>query len=355
MDNSAILQPNALTQQTESQDQAKSNKSILVVLFIVIIITASVGAGFFIINMNSDNNSSDNNTSEEINNNQDQNVSEESKSELDLTALPLGDDKYSTSPKIGYVYSCQTSFGGSGAFEQGPWIDADAGTWDLTKKISVDGNVSWPQAYWEESSSGEMRIIKSADLPDGHTTGEFPVATDDDAYNYDRNPNSIEEQTISFEVPKNPTLLSSPDCVGGEVGIATTGVLIFNAFDAGGRDAVATEIQDECEGHPQEGDYYHYHGYSSCFEDNEIKNEHSDLLGYALDGFGIYGLKGENGVELSTADLDECHGHTHTIEWDGEEKEMFHYHMTQDFPYTVGCFRGQVTTKSLSSGGQGRP
>ena len=28
----------------------------------------------------------------------------------------------------------------------------------------------------------------------------------------------------------------------------------------------------------------------------------------ALDGFPIYGPNDENGVELTTADLDECHG-----------------------------------------------
>ncbi len=269
---------------------------------------------------------------------------------LDYTKLPLGDNKTSTSPKVGYVYSCQTSFNGGGAFTQGPWIDTENNTWDLTKKISVDGAVTWQQAYWQAVLSGTNRVIKSADLPLGHTTGIFPISSSDEAYSYDRNPNSIAEQTISFQIPKTPTLLSSPECVGGEVGIATTGVLIFSAFDAAGRDAVATEIQDSCEGHPQAGSYYHYHGYSSCFEDNQNESEHSDLLGYAFDGFGLYGLKGEDGRELSTQDLDECHGHTHTINWDGEEVEMYHYHMTQDFPYTIGCFRGQTSVKSLSSG-----
>ena len=46
--------------------------------------------------------------------------------------------------------------------------------------------------------------------------------------------------------------------------------------------------------------------------------EHSGLQGYAYDGFGIFGVYGEDGELLSTADLDECHGHTHEIEWDGE-------------------------------------
>jgi hypothetical protein len=54
----------------------------------------------------------------------------------DLTKLPLGDKKYSTSPKKGFVYSCQSSFNGSGAFKQGPWINTASNTWDLTKKVA---------------------------------------------------------------------------------------------------------------------------------------------------------------------------------------------------------------------------
>src|ERR1700733_1271424 len=63
---------------------------------------------------------------------------------LDIHHLPLGDGKISTSPQRGYVYSCQTQFGGGGAQEAGPWIHGD--TWDLTEKISVQGDVPWPQA-----------------------------------------------------------------------------------------------------------------------------------------------------------------------------------------------------------------
>jgi hypothetical protein len=135
-------------------------------------------------------------------------------------------------------------------------------------------------------------------------------------------------------------------------------------FDGGGRDAVATEVQDDCEGHPQAGGYYHYHGPSSCVEEIEARapdGEHSDLQGYAFGIFGVYGVYGEDGVLLSTADLDECHGHTHEIGWDGETVETYHYHFTPDFPYTVSCYRADPQVQSLSEGedrtapDQGRP
>jgi hypothetical protein len=43
---------------------------------------------------------------------------------------------------------------------------------------------------------------------------------------------------------------------------------------------------------------------------------------------------------LSTADLDECHGDTHSITWDGAAVSLYHYHATADYPYTLSCFRG---------------
>jgi hypothetical protein len=96
---------------------------------------------------------------------------------------------------------------------------------------------------------------------------------------------------------------------------------------------------------------YHYHNLSPCATDAALG--HSALVGYALDGFGIYGHHGENGKALTNADLDVCHGHTHEIEWDGKTVEMFHYHATAEFPYTVSCFRGTAVRMNIGgTGGQ---
>jgi hypothetical protein len=45
---------------------------------------------------------------------------------------------------------------------------------------------------------------------------------------------------------------------------------------------------------------------------------------------------------LTTDDLDECHGLTSLIKLDGKNVTMYHYVMTQDFPYSVSCFRAQA-------------
>jgi hypothetical protein len=125
------------------------------------------------------------------------------------------------------------------------------------------------------------------------------------------------------------------------IGVAVSGSAIFNALDARGRDAPAHEVQDSCDGHPERTGQYHYHNLSRCFTDTgAVSNRHSDLIGYALDGFGVYGTRGDGGRELTNADLDACHGHTGTVQWDGQIQNIYHYHFTLEYPYTLGCFTG---------------
>lgn len=270
-------------------------------------------------------------------------------SDVDLTRLPLGDLKVSTSPQRGQLWSCMAQFDGAGARGQGDWLNGD-GTWDLTRKPTVDGEVQWPHEF-TITLDGDRRVFQSNDLPD-HITGVFPIAGSDDAYEVDQNPNSIQSQTVRIELPANPRPAAQPSCVGGEVGILLSGVIIFNAFDAVGRDAAANEVQDNCQGHPQNAGLYHYHSLSSCLDDTEAG--HSALMGYAFDGFGIYGYYGEDGGEVTNADLDECHGHAHTIDWDGQSIEMYHYHATHEFPYSVGCFHGTSSVQGPIGGPGGQ-
>jgi hypothetical protein len=256
---------------------------------------------------------------------------------VDLHHLPVGDGHVSTSPKVGYVWSCQSAFGGGGAAHDGPWMNND-GTFDLTAKALVDGDVRWPSSF-AITVQGDKRVIAGNGLPN-HPTGDYPIKQTDDAYQYDRNPNSIQAQTLRFELPANPTLAAQPSCVAlGPIGVLVTGGVFFNALDAAGKDAVAHEVQDACLGHPERSGSYHYHALTGCL-DKGSSTGHSSLVGYALDGFGIYGFRGENGQELTNGNLDSCHGHTHLIEWNGKMVEMYHYHATHEYPYTVGCYRG---------------
>jgi len=266
--------------------------------------------------------------------------------------LPIGDGKVTTAgAKRDYVYSCQSGTrpgggppGGAGAFVDGPWI-RDDGTYDLTAKATVDGSVRWRNAKLRKTRNSSRRVFAGNGLPRGNSTGNFPIQPGDDAYSYDRNPNSIRSQSVYYSLPRRPKRASQPTCLSmGPIGIARNGVAIFNALDALDRDAVAHEVQDRCGGHPQQQGLYHYHAIPSCLTKKDSAKRHSSLVGFALDGFPIYGPRGAGGKQLSNTNLDACHGHTHKVRLDGRVKRIYHYHATLEYPYTLGCYRGTPRT-----------
>jgi hypothetical protein len=253
--------------------------------------------------------------------------------------LPLGDGRIASAPTVGQVFACQTRFMGGGAFRDGPWIRGDR--WDPAAKPTVSGAVAWPNAAIAITREGDRRVVRSNGLP-SHPTGIFPIRPDEPAFQYDRNPNAIAPQAILLSLPAEPTPAPTQGCLPmGMIGFALSGAAIFNALDAQGRDAPAHEVQDRCNGHPEMRGQYHYHDLSPCLADAAgAAGRHSDLIGYALDGFAIYGRFGETGKPLTNADLDACHGHSHVVTWDGTPRAIYHYHVTREYPYTLGCFRG---------------
>jgi hypothetical protein len=255
--------------------------------------------------------------------------------------LPVGDNKYVTdTPKQGYVYICsqyaqnlKNDQGGAGS--RGPWFVNNNTQYDINKKAKVQGNIAWKPSF-TNMLSGSTRTITTNDLPN-HYTGVFPISSKDPAYAYDRNPNSIKSQSLSFSLSAGPTY-GSPNCMGGQVGVMLTGTALFNGFDAGGRDAGAWEIQDGCSGHPEKTGEYHYHTLSSCIKDISVNT----VIGFALDGFPITGPQLSADNILTTSDLDACHGLTSEVTLDNKKVTTYHYVMTQDFPYSASCFRAKA-------------
>ena len=110
-------------------------------------------------------------------------------------------------------------------------------------------------------------------------------------------------------------------------------------------DAVESEghTVDSCAGHASPTGSYHIHsglGINSteqreaCRLPVDREGEHSQLLGWMFDGFGLYGRYSLGG--LVPTDLDECGGHMHEI--DGVQ--TYHYHLPDQFPWTIGCYKG---------------
>lgn len=266
---------------------------------------------------------------------------------LSLTALPLGDGYVSTTPKVGYVDSCQTHFGGiGGAQVDGPWINTKAKTWNYTTKIAVSGAIHWATGSYSVTVVGAKRVIKFNDLPINHTTGVFPIASSDPAFKYDHNGNHIATQSVDWSLPLNPTAATRPSCTGGgPIGVLNDGVYLFNALDGEGRDAAAHEVLDRCAGHPDPSGSYHHHDVPPCIL-NKAANGRATLVGYALDGYGIYVVKSANGTMPTNLSLDACHGTTSKVLWNGRMTRVYHYVATLEYPYTVGCFHGTA----ISSG-----
>lgn len=257
------------------------------------------------------------------------------------SGLPLGDHKISTTPRRGYLMSCIEQWR-PGPMHGGPWIQGDR--WYPSRKPHVEGDVHLHGHKFTIRHVGKWLDIYSNDIP-AHGVGIYPISRSDPAHRYDPNPNSIRPQNIHYRLPYQPHLAASATCVPmGPIGIALDGTPIFNAVDNGGIDAAAHEVQDLCNGHPDHIGMYHYHGPSPCMPNEKT----SGLVGYALDGFGIYGMQDlTTGKILTTKELGPCHGIVSRVRWHGKIVKMFHYVLTDTYPYTVGCFRGNVSASNL--------
>ncbi|PQJ82819.1 YHYH protein [Polaribacter glomeratus] len=269
---------------------------------------------------------------------------------VDLTSLPFGGvgetqilirNQGDPLPDFLSLWLCGLPSNGAGANNASDWTNAD-GTWDYTKKPQVEGNVTWISELNISLDGNGNRIITGNALPN-HPTGVFPINPNSAVYKYDRNPNAILARPITFTFPAIPVEASQPTCVNfGASGISLTGSVIYHGASTLGNDAAAHEILDKFGGHSDGTNTYHYHYPSKELQDHIQVHQsgHGALMGYMLDGFGIYGPEGEDGIVLWSSDLDASHGHKHPVLWDGKMLDIYHYHWTFDFPYNIGSYKG---------------
>ena len=268
----------------------------------------------------------------------------------DCTKLRLGDDYLTTStPAKGYLYSCINKNPDIPGFAHSiesriTWIDFDGRTWNFLKKLWLPQGTFNPQiGTYTETILDDNRLINVNNLPVDGKIGDWPMTNYPILTEIDPNPGIPTVNSFSFSYPLNPVEATSPTCLPpGPIGVTKNGVLIFNAADARGEDAVAREILDKFGGHPGFGGHpdkhpvmndYHYHFIPERLDNESLNDDHSGIVGYINDGFPIYGYKGEGGIEMSNDNLDLCHGHKHgTL--------GYHYHATLEYPYTAGCYKG---------------
>lgn len=223
-----------------------------------------------------------------------------------------------------------------------------AGNKDLSGHlVTADQTVADNVTVRFEASS---LVLHTHGIPN-HPTGRFP----EDGVGPGFNPSHIQEQDETYYLPLEPKmnpahLVTTSDNSNralnmGPIGVAVNGVVFFNPFDAGSMDA--SNIMDRCCGHPNQDGQYHYHKYPICLNSpwSDEGNAHSPLLGWAFDGFPIYGPYESANVMAKdvtgTAALN-----TFNLHYD--EQRGWHYHVTPGaFPYLIGGYWGQVVRRNV--------
>ncbi len=243
------------------------------------------------------------------------------------------------------------------------------------------------------TTDSNYRYFSSDSLPDYTITGGN-FATEESA------------QDIDLKVPLNPTLNECPTYyqIPFKFGIALNGVT-FEPFaaefynddmDSGWQEDPFVTLRgfDDSNAHVQPTGLYHYNGVPEQFMDNRGDNgfDHSPIVGFAGDGFPVYGhhlysdandsssdietftssweLKsgtrsgGPGGsydgkynedyeYVVNASNLDECNGrYGVTPEF---EEGTYYYVLTDDFPYVPRCLMGDQDSSFVSGPAGGPP
>jgi len=244
------------------------------------------------------------------------------------------------------------------------WTNTATNVITIAQIPFVEGAVTASQissagSVFSMTSDAQFRYFKGNGLP-STPMGNFPVQSGTAAYPYyaalpgGTDPRtgqaysssaaiSISPYDLTSTLPVNPVMTGFNPINSLIVGITLTGTVwhVEVANDASGNwySPINALPTDQCFGHPY-SQQYHLHGYSwKCFP-NQGTSGPSPLFGYALDGFGIYGPRGEDGNMITNAQLDQCHGHVAPVLWNGSMQAIYHYHLNREYPFSVGCFRG---------------
>lgn len=242
-----------------------------------------------------------------------------------------------------------------------------------------------PDNQVEIREEGRERVIRTNGIPD-HKTGPFPNR---------ENPNEIREQRELYRLPLQPRKADAFTPVPqGKFGVARNGVP-FDPGTAGywkqDRNWHAEAIvegkgelgMDENNAHVQPNGAYHYHGIPWGLVRRLEKDRKDEplLVGWAGDGFPIYyqkGLRGSYRLKSGrrpdgdegpggrydgqfTADYEYAEGSGDLDEANGKEgptpehpEGIYHYYVTETFPYVPRMFRGEVPDRfSHQPGGPG--
>jgi hypothetical protein len=172
-------------------------------------------------------------------------------------------------------------------------------------------------------------------------------------------------QSYKFTIPNTPQYVSAVTATSlGSIGVMISGAVIYNPFEGDNKtvamannftitnsEGITASFVDKCAGHPiPDSGAYHYHGLSICVTakvDKIAKPSH--VIGFALDGFPIYGDRDIKGKQITAKNLDQCNGIiSATPEF---PKGIYHYVLlgTADVRSSIACFHGKVDASQIQA------
>lgn len=183
-------------------------------------------------------------------------------------------------------------------------------------------------------------------------------------------PTEITSNSITANIC--PTRATSMTTAGlGAIGYTLSGEALFNPYEADATDPALSDnasysftdsdgksqtayFIDQCNSHPtplSNGYQWHYHAVPSCLVATvDGASGPSHILGFALDGYPIYGGRDINGNVISVSQLDACDGITSPT----PEFPSGAYHYVLPIGVTgkqssLNCFSGTVTESAMAA------
>jgi hypothetical protein len=223
----------------------------------------------------------------------------------------------------------------------GPWCPANisddkskGGIWlEGGNVYDVDGAFIKNLATFYNNTSWQMYNVSTGVITKTLTQADCQAAANPNVGVAYRNycveclPSYVSTLTKTIYIPITPLKLTSPVSFGAGPGSAGPSIkgIAFNAvvFDAPAPVNIILQAYtlapfDDAGGHINMGAGYHYHAATGMSKKIAQADGHAAMIGYALDGFGIYERLSASGSEYS--DLDASRGHSDTT-------RGYHYHV----------------------------
>ncbi|PWQ95701.1 YHYH protein [Leucothrix arctica] len=230
----------------------------------------------------------------------------------------------------------------------GIWFDESGtdGIVDLTGNYIMDLAVTYNDSNWKlyDENTLEVFVTETLESCDGaaqpNVEDEFKQHCVECSMDY----LADLDVTATYLIPVTPQVADTTGSVS-QVGVALNGTELSAPApvdDILGNYTIAAF--DDCGGHINLHQGYHYHAAAGgCAEVGTQDDGHAALLGYALDGYGIYGMRDENGDEATG--LDECRG-------EEDDVRGYHYHAASPGENLfIGCFHGKTVASDTDAGG----